>query len=208
MSNLEFETATDPINNEQIDLDTEISDSECYIGDDCFNEGTKILCVNELGVKMYVPIEKLTPGMLVETYKTGPKHIEIIGKSTRPNDGFSNASHMYKMHRNDEMIDDLIVTGGHSILVDRNELTTEQKLIQIKKYKLNFAIEDKKGSMACLSEKFVKISDKRDFTRYNFALSSPDGDKRYGVYANGVLCEVPSCKLIKSIHFDSYEIRK
>jgi hypothetical protein len=52
--------------------------------------------------------------------------------------------------------------------------------------------------MAGYSSKFEQIQEKEKFTYYNFNLEN-DGDenKRYGVYANGVLVETPSEKIIK-----------
>lgn len=177
----------------------------CEEGTDCFNEGTKILCVMPSGEKSYIPIQDLKPGMHVETYKNGAVPIESIGKVTKPNESYSLTNCMYKLPRKDDMIDDLIVTGGHSILVDKDVITPEQKLVQIKKYKLNFSIEEKKGLMACVSDDFIKLTDPKPFTIYNFALVSKGGEIRYGVYANGVLCETPSSKQIRSITFDSFE---
>jgi hypothetical protein len=171
---------------------------------DCFNEGTLILCVTETGEKIYVRVEDLKPGMLVDTYITGPKVVESIGKTIRRNNSNS-TNGMYKMRRTREMPDHLILTGGHCILIDRNVITTEQKLIQIKSYRINFSIQDKKGLLACVSDEFTKIHDDKDYTCYNFALIGDDKKERFGVYANGILCETPSVEQISKMGFDSFE---
>lgn len=191
------------LTHDETNLEEEIYELDNNLGANCFNAGTKILCVNEVGAKVYIPVEQLKPGMLVDTYKNGPKPIEIIGKSTRVNEGFSATNLMYRMPRSDNMTGDLILTGGHSILIDRNDLSSEQKRYQITKYKVHFAVEDKRASLACVSDRFVKISDNKEYTRYNFAVSCIDPEKRHGVYANGVLCEIPSLRLIKTITFDT-----
>jgi len=86
----------------------------------CFNEGTKILCLNNKEEE-YVPIENLRAGDIVKTYHYGYRKIELIGKNcliNHPDHKFT--SSMYKMEKTETngLIEDLIVTGGHSILVD------------------------------------------------------------------------------------------
>jgi hypothetical protein len=86
----------------------------------CFNEGTKILCLNKNFEEEYISIEKLRKGDLVKSYKHGYRKIDLIGKNAMLNDPCIWSNCMYKMKKNDNngLIEDLIVTGGHSILVD------------------------------------------------------------------------------------------
>ena len=60
-------------------------------------------------------------GNIVKTYRYGYRKIDMIGKKylmNHPDNDFKNS--MYKMVKTEEngLIEDLIVTGGHSILVD------------------------------------------------------------------------------------------
>lgn len=52
------------------------------IGDpSCFNEGTKILCLNKKLEEEYIAIENLRKGDLVKSYKHGYIKIDLIGKN-------------------------------------------------------------------------------------------------------------------------------
>ena len=86
----------------------------------CFNEGTKILCLNNLGEEEYIPIENLRKGNLVKTYNRGYRKIDLIGKQIMKNDPDRCRPCMYKLKKTEEngLTEDLFITGGHSILVD------------------------------------------------------------------------------------------
>jgi len=86
----------------------------------CFNEGTLILSLNDNLIEEYVPIEKLEKGDWVKTYKHGYRKIDIIKHGSLINNHTSVCKCMYKMKKTDTngLIEDLIVTGGHSVLVD------------------------------------------------------------------------------------------
>jgi hypothetical protein len=157
----------------------------------CFNEGTKILCLNNKEEE-YVPIENLRVGDIVKTYKYGYRKIELIGKHyliNHPDNKFT--SSMYKMAKTESngLIEDLIVTGGHSILVDDlgNQKELNEQLLGEEK------IEDKFLLLAAASNDFVKINDTEKYTYYHFVLEDNGNDKmKFGVWANGVLSETIS----------------
>jgi hypothetical protein len=157
----------------------------------CFNEGTKILCLNNKEEE-YVPIENLRVGDIVKTYKYGYRKIELIGKNyliNHPDNKFT--SSMYKMSKTESngLIEDLIVTGGHSILVDDlgNQKELNEQLLGEEK------IEDKFLLLAAASNDFVKINDTEKYTYYHFVLEDNGNDKmKFGVWANGVLSETIS----------------
>jgi hypothetical protein len=63
----------------------------------CFNEGTKILCLNDKLEEEYIPIENLKKGDSVKTYLHGYRKIDLIGKNTLFNNPDKFADCMYKM---------------------------------------------------------------------------------------------------------------
>ena len=101
-----------------------------------FNEGSKILCLKD-NKEVYIPIEKLKKGDVIKTYTHGYKKIEIIGKKK-----IVNSKHHKKEDRiyrlstvyYPELLEDLYLTGYHSVLV--NYLNEEEisKTIEIMDY--------------------------------------------------------------------------
>jgi hypothetical protein len=158
---------------------------EYFTGASCYNEGSKILIL-ENGEEKYVNIEMLRRGTIVKTYLHGYKPVKIIGKNFIMNDVDNNLKSMYK-------INDLIVTGEHCLLIDdlscgENSVSAEQ----------NRKIDDKYCLLVCDYEKAEKILNSSVYTIYHFVLnydeSEIDGiNKRYGVYTNdGILSESTS----------------
>lgn len=148
-----------------------------FSGASCYNEGTLILCLKD-ELEQYIKIEDLRKNDLVKTYLHGYKKIKLIGKNQIINNPTNDLKCMYEY-------DDLICTGGHSILVD--ELTNEEKE-KMNKYNFSEIIDDKKLLLACSSDKFKKITNKKEYTIYHMVL---EGDnKQYGIYVNnGILSE-------------------
>ena len=142
----------------------------------CFLEGTQIAILRD-GVETLVNVEHLRPGDLVNTYKHGPKPIKTIGKRTCQNDKTNHHAALYKVQKTESMTDDLYISGGHGLLKDDAPRG------------LQFKIDDKYIHFAhqCCEH----VDDRRMCTYYNFCMEG-DLDQRYGVWANGVLCETPS----------------
>lgn len=159
----------------------------------CFNEGTWILCLSKDFKEEYIQVEKLTCGDIVKTYKHGYRKILAIGKNTMLNNPevFSNCMYKMKATAENEMLDDLIITGGHSILVD--DLGTNEDTNKTVFHGETLKIDDKFLLASAASPQFEKINEETSFTYYHFTLQN-DGDPnaRYGVWANGVLTETPS----------------
>jgi hypothetical protein len=158
----------------------------------CFNRDTKILVLNNNLEEVYVAIQNLRIGDKVKTYLHGYKQIKKIGKGQLLNDPTIPEHCMFKMEKTDTngLIEDLIVTGGHGIMVD--ELTESQTNIQENK-KFNQTIDDKTLLLASFSDDFQAVINTDVYTYYHFMLENDgDRDKRYGVYANGLLVETPS----------------
>ena len=89
------------------------------------------------------------------------------------------------------LIEDLIVTGFHSILVD-DLGEYDEKVKGIMGY--HQKIDDKYLLPSCMSNDFVKLEDNNIYTYYHLTLEN-DGDdsKRFGIWANGILTET-TCK--------------
>ena len=158
----------------------------------CFNEGTLILCLNSRLEEEYIPIENLRKGDLVKSYKHGYRKIDLIRKNHFMNNPDNFSKCMYKMEKTETngLIDDLIVTGWHSILVDDlKECKEANDKVFGGKTQL---IDDKYLLLACVSKDFSKIENTELYTYYHFVLeNNNDNEERFGVWANGVLTETP-----------------
>lgn len=160
----------------------------------CFNENTKILSLNKHNEEVYIPIQNLRKGDLVKCYNNGYRKVDLIGKNTLTNVPHLFNYCMYIMRKTDknELIEDLIVTGGQGILVD--EITPKEKMEN--ELLINCetpTIEDKYMLISAVHRDFVKLMNNDEYTYYHFTIDN-DGndDKRYAVWANGLLCETPS----------------
>ena len=161
-------------------------------GPSCFNEGTKILCLNNLAEEEYLPIENLRKGHLVKSYKHGYRKIDLIGKNPMINNPEIPSACMYKMEKTDHngLTEDLIVTGGHSILVDDLGIFKEEN---DKLFGSTIMIDDKYLLLASVSNQFIKLENTNLYTYYHFILENEgNNDERFGVWANGMLTETPS----------------
>ena len=159
----------------------------------CFNEGTKILGLNNNLQEEYIPIENLRKGDLVKSYKHGYRKIDLIGKKPMINDPTDWYKCMYKMEKTEDngLIEDLIITGGHSILVDKLEDLEEVQTIKL--WKTTQMIDDKQLLLASVSKDFVKLENSDLYTYYHFTLDNNGNDnERFGVWANGILTETQS----------------
>jgi hypothetical protein len=159
----------------------------------CFNEGTKILCLNSLMKEEYILIEDLKKGDVVKSYLHGYRRIESIGKNSMINNPEHFNLSMYKMAKTPEngLTDDLIVTGGHSILVDDlGEYYDENKI----RFKGKIPKIDDKFLLLCfLTKDFVQLTDTNKYTYYHLVLeNNGNNDERFGIWANGILTETIS----------------
>ena len=158
----------------------------------CFNEGTKILCLNKDLEEEYIPIENLRKGTLVKSYKHGYRKIYLIAKNPMINNPENFNACMYKMEKTEEngLLDDLIVTGGHAILVDDLE---EYKEENDKIFGTTLIIDDKYLLLSAVSKEFVKLENTNLYIYYHFVLeNNGNDDEQFGVWANGILTETSS----------------
>jgi len=154
----------------------------------CFNENTKILCLNNKLEEEYRLVQDLMIGDIVKSYKHGNRPITSIIKGIFINNPKTNGKCMFKMIKTDdnELTEDLIVTGHHSILVDERSEEEEKRNPKWANHK----IDDKYRVVASVSNKFERIMDDNQYTFYHFSLKTDDNiDRPFGVWANGLLVE-------------------
>ena len=161
---------------------------------ECFKKGTKILCENDFGFEVYIPVEELKRGDRVKTYKHGYQPI-IMHSHSRSCDYVQtayNQIYTYSHESNPDLIEDLHLTGGHSLLLDT--LTDEEAANMEKVHwptKEEYMVDDKYKLLACYSSKLC-IAAEQGVEIYHFTLEPPENANSnhvYGVYANGVLVE-------------------
>jgi hypothetical protein len=161
----------------------------------CFLENSKILCLID-GKEEYVPVEKLSKGMLVKTSLNGYKKVEVIGTGTIDNFDDDNRieNRLYRLSKEKypELQEDLFVTGCHSILV--HDITDKQRKETVKRLGNIFITEKKYRLMACVDERAEPWRSKGKFNIWHFALENEDTTKNYGVYSNGCLV-VETCSI-------------
>ena len=92
--------------------------------------------------------------------------------------------HMYK---NVNFEEPLIITGGHSILVDDLGLFKEENEKWF--HGGTNKIDDKYLLLATVSKDFVEIKDGSEFEYYHLLLENEDENGQYGIWANDVLTE-------------------
>ena len=178
-----------------------------YLRAPCFLEGTKILCLNENWDVVYIPIEKIRPGMKVKTLKNGYVSVSMIGTSEMYNTGDDERiiKRLYRCPKNHypELFEDLIMTGCHSILVD--QMSYEQVIKTLKEFKnVVYMTDDKCRLIACFDERAIPYEQEGTFPIWHIALEHEDDFANYGVYANGLLVE--SCSKDYLIHHSGMKI--
>jgi len=152
----------------------------------CFKEGTKIL--TDQG---YKAIEDLGKGDLVKTLKHGFLPVEILGKSQMVHnvskERIKNQLYQCDKENYPDVLEPLVMTGCHSILVDW--LTQEQGEKTMEDFGRIFMTDDKIRLMGFLDEKASVYEVPGSYTIYHLALENEDYYGNYGIYANGLLVE-------------------
>ena len=166
----------------------------------CFKEGSKILCFVD-GKETYLPVETLKPGTFVKTYLHGYKAIDMIGHSKLYNPAHTlrgkNRLYVCKKEKYPEITEDLVITGCHSILVDS---VTEKQYKDIEEFAGRIYVTDKLCRFpACLDDRAEPYTEEGVHTIWHFALTHNDYYMNYGVYANGLLVETTSRRMMKDL---------
>jgi hypothetical protein len=160
----------------------------------CFKEGAKILTDNG-----YILVQDLRNGNLVKTFSSGFKKIEHIGYSRMYHNVNKIRSkdklYVCSISEYPELIEDLIITGCHSILVKsfKNDAQKE-KTIQVNG---NTYVTDNHYRLPACADYRTKIFEKEGIhTIWHFSLENSDYYMNYGVYANGLLVETTSNRMM------------
>ena len=161
----------------------------------CFKKDTKILCFKD-AKEIYIPIQNIKKNDLVKTLNNGYLRVNFIGKSKIDNMGNNERilSRLYKCPKNNynELIDDLYITGGHSILVDDLSIEERGKTNEI--WGKIQKTDDKYRLMAYVDKRTEPYQEEGEFEIYHIALENQDYYGNYGIYANGLLVE--TCSLV------------
>ena len=94
-------------------------------------------------------------------------------------------------------MDDLFITGCHSILVD--SVTDKQREDTIHVLGDVYVTDKKYRLMAFVDERAEPWDSEGTYTIWHFALENTDYYMNYGVYANGLLVESSSLRYMKEL---------
>jgi len=156
----------------------------------CFGKGSMIQCE---GGSM--PVEELKVGMKVKTLKHGYRAVTLMGTSVIRNRAGSERirDRLYIYPK-----ENLILTGGHSVLLDEVSGT---QLERIKESFGNlFFTEGKIRLLAKDDDEAEPYLKKGPFPIYNFVLEAPNEHTNYGVFANGKLVESSFAYWVKKMN--------
>jgi hypothetical protein len=165
----------------------------------CFNKNTKILCINDKLEEEYRLVQDLVVGDIVKSYKHGNRPILGILNGFFINNPKINGHCMFKISKtnDNELTEDLIVTGHHSILVDERSEEEEKRNPKWANHK----IDDKYRVVSSVSNKFDRIMDNNQYTYYHFSLKTDDNkDRPFGVWANGLLVECTTNGVVRNFN--------
>ena len=163
----------------------------------CFLESTNILCLVN-GKEIDVPIKKIRKGDYVKTSEHGYLKVDMIGTRSMVNDytgsNYKNKLYICSPSEYPELFEPLIMTGCHSILVDT---LTEKQYKGIKNNLGNIYVTDSKYRlMVCLDDRGKIYKKNGNFNIWHLALESDDYYINYGIYANGLLVETCSRRMM------------
>jgi hypothetical protein len=154
----------------------------------CFKEDTLILTD-----KGYIKIQDLQKGTMIKTMDGSYKALEIL--STR------NIYHhaltpriihqLYRYSKKDypELVEDLIITGYHAVLVE-NYKNDEERKTSLEMVTEEECKVDNKYKLPAYADAISHVYEEKGFHNvYHVALENPDVRGKYGIYANGMLVE-------------------
>jgi hypothetical protein len=164
----------------------------------CFLEDTLILTH-----RGYVPIHTLKKGDLVRTLKHYFVPVHTIGKKEIHHSAIKgrikNQLYTCSSKNYAEVFQDLVITGCHSILVDKFvSAEQKEKAKEINGGKL--CMTDNKFRLpACVDERTSVYDIPGVYTIYHIALENEDYYMNYGIFANGLLVETCSQRYLREL---------
>ena len=163
----------------------------------CFLETSQIL--TDQGYKQ---IKELKKGDLVKTVNHGFQPIVMIGKRDIVHSALEERikDQLYQCSPNqfEEVFDDLVITGCHSILVD-GFISEEQRQKTIEVNGDTYVTDGKYRLPACVDLRTSVYPVPGTYTIYHLALENDNYYFNYGIYANGLLVETCSKRYLKEL---------
>ena len=156
----------------------------------CFKEDSLILTNNG-----YVSIQDLRKGDLVKTRNHDFLAIDSIGYREIHHHAIDERikDQLYKCSKDEypQLIEELILTGCHSILVDDFSSPEERESVKEMNCGL-FRTENAFRLPACIDNRASVYDIKGKYKVYHLALENENNYSNYGIYANGLLVETSS----------------
>jgi alpha-tubulin suppressor-like RCC1 family protein len=167
-----------------------LNNSSCELSEQstgCLNNSKKGLA------EEYRLVQDLKVGDFVKSYLHGYRRISKMLSGTFINNPTDDAAGncMYKMVKTDdnELIDDVIITRNHGVLVSK---LSEKEAEKVDVNNLEI-IDGLISIIAGKCDNFEKVNDTKRYNYCHFSLETDgDNDRRFGVWANGLLVETPS----------------
>jgi hypothetical protein len=163
----------------------------------CFLRGSRILCLNQELKEEYMAIEDMRVGTKVKILNGSYVKVHTIGKKAfiNPDNADRGPNRLFRLTPKNypELTQDLIITGCHSILVDK--LLPQQKTRHLQLMKTLYMTTGKFRLMSFIDEKAEPYLNPGEHEIWHFALENEEVVCNYGVYANGgLLVETASIK--------------
>lgn len=162
----------------------------------CFSEDSKILCIHD--DEIYVPIKNIRKGDFVKTFRHGYVKVESIGYSIIKHSVVGECKNqLFRLTPQNyiNLNDELVLTGCHSVLVP--SLTQEEEEKTIKMLGQLYFTDQYFRLMACIDTRASVVEEEGVYKVWHFALEHEDMYQNYGVYANGLLVESSSKRMMK-----------
>jgi len=166
----------------------------------CFKEGTKILSLKN-GSEIYVPIEQLKKGDLIKTANLARPYVAVHQIGSRELDNPTGLERtkdrLYSCFPSEypSLEEELVLTGCHSILVD--QLSSSEKEKTLEALGDIYTTDGKYRLMTYLDQKAEPYDEEGTFTIWHVALEHEDDYMNYGIWANGLLVESCSKRMMK-----------
>ena len=151
----------------------------------CMHETTNILCLIE-EKEIYINIKDVKKGDDIITYKDGIKKVKSIHKVQTFNSKKKKITNFYVLPKEkcNILTNDLIITGGHSIILDKLE-DDDLKYMESINSNNNHKLHDKYKLLASKHKDFICKIDESIEDVYMLLLENDDPLYTFGVYVNG-----------------------